>query len=215
MPKGAEDSGKRHLRAWRTAPLAIAALALLLPLAAMQVTDQVAWGGGDFVLLGAILLAACGAYELAARTTHKAAYRAAIAVALVTAIGLVWINLAVGIVGSDDDSVNLMYAGVLAVGLLGAVIVRFRPRGMAHVLGVTALAQALAGLIALMAGMGSNGANRPGVVVALTGVFALLWLLSAWLFWKAAQEQVVGGRRSRPAHADRRSVSSSRCSRTP
>jgi hypothetical protein len=65
-----------------------------------------------------------------------------------------------------------MYAGVLAVGFLGALIVRFRPRGMAHVLGVTALAQALAGLIALMAGLGSGGANWPG---------------------KAAREQVVAG----------------------
>jgi cell division septal protein FtsQ len=40
-----------------------------------------------------------GAYERAARMTRNAAYRAAIAIALVTAVGLVWINLVVGIIG--------------------------------------------------------------------------------------------------------------------
>jgi hypothetical protein len=130
-----------------------------------------------------------GAYERAARITRNAAYQAAIAVAPVTTIGLVCINFAVGLIGSEDDLTSLINAGVLALGFLGAAIVRSRPRGMAHVLGVTALAQALAGLIALMAG----GANWPGVVVALTAVFALLWLLSAWRFRKAAQEQVVAG----------------------
>ena len=60
---------------------------------------------------------------------------------------------------------------------------------MARALAVTALAQALVGVIALIAGLGSTGANWPRVIVVLTGFFAALWLLSAWLFRKAAREQ--------------------------
>ncbi|MCW8085568.1 hypothetical protein [Sabulicella glaciei] len=191
MRKVSEDSGGRHKSGWRIAPWIAAALALLLPLAAMQVTDEVAWSGGDFALLGAMLFGACGAYELGARLTGNATYRAALATALVTALGLSWITLAVGIIGSEDDPANLMYFGVLALGLLGAFMVRFRPGGMAHVLGVTAVAQAAAGIIALIAGLGSGGANWPGVVVLFTGVFVLLWLASAWLFRRAARERMT------------------------
>lgn len=191
MWKGAEDSGGRRRSAWRIAPWITAALALLLPLAAMQVTDKVAWSGGDFALLGAMLFGARGAYELGARRTGNAAYRAALATALATALGLIWITLAVGIIGPEGDPANLMYFGVLALGLLGAFMVRFRPGGMARVLGVTAIAQAATGIIALIAGLGSSGANWPGVVVVLTGVFVLLWLASAWLFRRAAREPMI------------------------
>jgi hypothetical protein len=171
----------------------IAALILLLPLLAMQFTDEVVWDETDFAVTGAILFGACGAYELAARMTRNIAYRAAVGVAVVAAVILIWINFAVGIIGSEDNPANLMYGGVLAVGILGAVIVRFKPHGMAGTLAATALAQALAGVIALVAGLGSAGANWPGAIVFLTGFFAALWLVSAWLFRKAALEQTSTG----------------------
>jgi hypothetical protein len=86
-----------------------------------------------------------------------------------------------------------MHGGVLAVGILGALIVRFQPHGMARALAGTALAQALVGVIVLIAGSGSTGANWPGAIVFLTGFFAALWLVSAWLFRKAAREQTSDG----------------------
>jgi hypothetical protein len=49
------------------------------------------------------------------------------------------------------------------------------------------------GLIALSAGSGSTGPNGPGAVLVLTVFFAALWLLSAWLFRKAAREQAPVG----------------------
>jgi hypothetical protein len=171
------------------APWVIAALILLLPLAAMQFTDEVVWDETDFAVIGAMLFGACGVYELATRMTGNTAYRAAVGVAVAAAFILVWMNLAVGIIGSEDNPANLMYGGVLAVGMLGALIARFQPDGMAHALAATALAQALVGVIALIAGLGSTGANWPGAIVFLTGFFAALWLVSAWLFRKAEREQ--------------------------
>jgi hypothetical protein len=188
MVEGGDIGGTRRGRFGRLAPWALAALILLLPFLAMAFTDQVAWDGTDFALMGAILFGACGAYELASRMTAPSAYRTAVAVAIVTALFLVWMNLAVGVIGSEDDPANLMYGGVIAILSVGSLAVRFRPSGMARVLGATALAQATAGAIALIAGWGSYGANWPRVIVVLSAGFAGLWLAAAWLFRKAARD---------------------------
>jgi hypothetical protein len=174
-------------------PWIIAALLLLMPMVAMQFTDEMNWDETDFLVFGAMLLAACGAYELATRMTGNTAYRAAVGVAVVAAFILIWMNLAVGIIGSEDNPANLMYGGVLAVAILGGLIVRFQPQGMARVLAATATAQAFVGVIALMAGLGSTGANWPRVIIVLTGFFSALWLLSAWLFRQAARDRMSPG----------------------
>lgn len=188
MAAGADNSGGQRRHLWRVAPWMIAALLLAVPLVAMLFTDEMDWDETDFIVFGAMLFGACGAYELAARMTGSTAYRAAVGVAVVAAFILIWMNLAVGIIGSEDNPANLMYGGVLATPVLGGFIVRFKPHAMAQVLVATALAQALVGIIALSAGLGSTGANWPRVIVVLTGFFSTLWLLSAWLFRKAARE---------------------------
>jgi hypothetical protein len=164
-----------------------AAALMLLPLFAMQITDKVKWDAADFAIFGAMLAVACGAYELAARRTGDTAYRAAVGIALAAAFILVSISLAVGIIGSEDHLANLMYGGVLAVGIAGSITVRFQPCGMAHVLFVVALAQALVAVIALIAGLGFTGLTWPGEILILTGIFSALWLISGWLFRKAGQ----------------------------
>lgn len=173
----------------RIAPWAIATLLLLLPLVAMQFTSEMNWNVTDFAVMGAMLFGACAAFELAARMTSNNAYRAGVGVAIAAAFILIWINLAVGIIGTEDNPANLMYGGVLVIGIIGAVIARFQPRGMARALVATALAQASVAVIALAAGFGSTAPSFPEAIVFLTMFFAALWLLSAALFRKAAQEQ--------------------------
>ena len=128
-----------------------------------------------------------------ATKTHTTAYRSAVSVALAAAFILVWMNLAVGIIGSEDSPANLMYGGVLAVGMIGAIIARFQPSEMARTLSATALAQALVAVIALTAGLDSTGPSWPVEILLLTGFFAALWFLSAWLFRKAVRQQTPGG----------------------
>lgn len=183
----------RHGGRWRIAVWGTAAFLLLLPLVAMQFTDEVNWDETDFAVVGAMLAVACGTYELAARMTGNRAYRAAVGVAVAAAFILVWMNLAVGIIGTEDNPANLMFGGVLAVGIICAVSARFQPDGMARALVATALAQALVAVIALIAGSGSTGPSWPGSILFLTGIFAALWLISAWLFRKAAREQTPAG----------------------
>ena len=183
----AGNAGVRCGSLWRIATWAAPALILLLPLLAMQLTDEVRWDLADFVVAGVVLFGARLTYELAARTMANIAYRAAVGVAVSAALILVWVNLAVGLIGTEDNPANLMYIGVLAIGIIGAIIARFRPQGMARTLVATALAQTLVAVIALIARFGSTGPIWPQDILMSTAFFDTLWLISAWLFRKAAR----------------------------
>ncbi len=164
------------------------AFILLLPLLAMQFTDEVVWDLADFVVAGALLVGTGFMYELVARKGGSIAYRAAVGIALATALLLVWINLAVGIIGNEDNPANLMYIGVLAVGFIGAVIARLEQRGMARALFATALAQALVPVIALIIWKPSVASDVVGVF-GLNAFFAMLFVASALLFRRAERER--------------------------
>lgn len=152
-----------------------AACLLLLPLVAMQFTTEVDWDGRDFMLIGSMLLIACASYELAVWLSDSPAYRAGFGMAVVAAFLLVWVNLAVGMIGDEGDARNLWFGGVLVVGLVGSVLARFQPRGMARTLVLMTLAQAAIALTALIADWDERGAF-------LSGCFALLWLAAAAMF---------------------------------
>lgn len=113
-------------------------------------------------------------------------YRFAVGVATAAALLLVWLSLGVGIIGRDGDPANLMYFGVVAVGIVGALIARFRPRGMARALFATALAQASVALFALIAGLGRPWSG-PLELSLLNGFFVAMFAGSAWLFRRAAR----------------------------
>jgi hypothetical protein len=158
-----------------------AAFTLLLLFLVMQISDEVNWDLVDFALAGALLIGAGLTYVLAARKTGHFVYRTAFVVALATAFILIWVNVAVGIIGDEGNLANLMYIGVLAVGFIGAIIARFKPHGMARALFATALAQALVTVIALIAELGSPWSG-PGEILILNGFFIALWIGSALLF---------------------------------
>jgi hypothetical protein len=117
---------------------------------------------------------------------NSTAYRSAIGVALVAAFILVWLSLGVGIIGKDGDPANLMYFGVLAVGIIGAIIARLQPHGMARALFATAFAQALVTVIALIGGLGLPWSG-PAEILGLNGFFIVLFAGSALLFRRAAR----------------------------
>ena len=113
-------------------------------------------------------------------------YRFAIGVALAAAFILIWLSLGVGIIGKDGDPANLMYFGVLAVEIIGAIIARLQPHGMARALFATAFAQALVAVISLIAGLGLPWSG-PAEILGLNGFFIALFAGSAWLFRRAAR----------------------------
>ncbi len=136
------------------------------------------WDAVDFAVFIALLVGVGIVYTLAVRKTDNTAYRSAVGVALAAALILVWMNLAVG---TEDDSPGLLLFGVLVVGIIGAIIARFRPHGMARALFATALAQALVAVIAMIAW------EQYFEVSILNGFFISLWVGSALLFRRAAR----------------------------
>jgi len=76
------------------------ALLLLIPLIAMQFTDEVNWTLSDFVVAGVLLLGTGLVCELVMRKVNKIRYRIAIIVAILAALLIIWLELAVGIFGT-------------------------------------------------------------------------------------------------------------------
>ena len=168
---------------WRIARWTVPALLLTVPVIA-----QFPWTASDYVVMAVMLFGSVALYELIARTSRNLAYRGGAAVAVLAAFLLVWVNLAVGIFGDEDNPANLMFAGVLALALAGALAARFRAAGMATALLATAGAQMLVGAYGYAAGLGSPG--WPGIYEAVMGttLFGGLWLIAAGLFHKAARD---------------------------
>ena len=165
---------------------------LLLPLLAMQFTNEVVWDLADFIVAGVLLFGTGLTYKLAAIKVGNIVYRSAVGLALTAAFILIWVNGAVGIIGSENNDANLMYGGVLAIGIIGAIIVRFQPYEMARAMFATALAQMLVPVIALIIWppqVISWGAAGVFGVFVLNAFFVMLWVGSALLFRNATREQ--------------------------
>ena len=108
----------------------------------------------------------------------NSAYRVGVGIAIAAALLLLWMQ---GALATEDDSPGLIFFGILLVGIIGVVIARFQPQGMARALCATALAQALVALIAMMAW------KQYLEILILNGFFITLWVGSALLFRKAAR----------------------------
>jgi len=117
-------------------------------------------------------------------------YRLGIAVALATVLFLILGIGALGIIGAGGKP-DRMYAAVLAVGAIGTVFARLRSRGMALTLLAMALTMGVVAVIALIAGYQHNEGASVVEILGLTGMYAGLFCLSAWLFWRADEQQTA------------------------
>lgn len=116
------------------------------------------------------------------------AYRFAVGAALATPLLLFWVIGAVGLIGVEGDPFDMIYAGVVGVGVAGAAVARLRPRGMARAMVAAAGAQGMVVVIALMVGKQHVEVSSVPEIVLSNGFFVALWCGSAWLFKRAARE---------------------------
>lgn len=188
MAAQADQTRGRRGGRWTMAMWLTGAALLLAPLVAMRFTTEVDWDGADFAFAGVMIFLACGAVELAVRASSSLAYRAGVVFAVGTAFLLVWATGAVGVIGSEDNPANLMFAGVLLSAVVGSSVAAFRARGMATAMFATAVVQVAVGLIALTGNMGTDGAIWPMDVIGATAVYATGWLLAGGLFRRAGQD---------------------------
>jgi len=101
---------------------------LLVPLVAMQFTDEVAWGPFDFIVAGVLLFGTGVMLDVAARTIRPLRYRIAALGAVAAALLVVWVDLAAGIVGDDESPLSFVFVAFLAIVAAGVVIASPRRR---------------------------------------------------------------------------------------
>ncbi|SFP55789.1 hypothetical protein [Sphingomonas rubra] len=167
---------------WRVTGWSIAGLLVLLPLAAMQVTREVAWTPADFAF-AAVLIGAVGlTIEFAFRPQVSRAQRQGAVILALTCFALIWINAAVGIIGAEDDPANIAYYAIVMVALLIAAIGRFRAVALERGAGVAAVAMLVAAVFATAA---AAPGYAPGTI-AFHIVPAAAFAFAAILFRRAA-----------------------------
>jgi hypothetical protein len=115
--------------------------------------------------------------------TSTTRYVLALGVAIGTVLFLLLGIGALGIVGDGDR--DWLYLAAPVVGLGVAVVTRFRPAGMAMALAAAAVTTVVAGAVAV--GMVALDETTGSVldVVLLTGMYAGLFGVAAWLFGRA------------------------------
>jgi hypothetical protein len=172
MANGTVDQHGSILNPWRIAGWSIPVILLLLPAVAMRFTSEVDWDAPDFIIIGALFGTIGLGIEFLVRQSRNTAYRVGAVIALVTAFLTIWVNLAVGMIG-EDNPYNLLFGAVLLVALVGAVIGKFRPGGMAKAMFATAAAQ-------LLVGAGGLSSDPRGAVFSM--MFAAPWLVAGILF---------------------------------
>lgn len=158
---------------WRIAGWGLAASLLALPAIGMRFTSEIVWDESDFIAMGVLIGVVGLGIEFLVRQSNSIAYRLGSVATLATAFLTIWVNLAVGMIGPEDNRYNLLFGGVIGIALLGALAARFRARGMAKAMVAAAAAQAAAGIGGVASDM------RGGV---LSAGFAILWLVAATLF---------------------------------
>lgn len=151
----------------------------------MQSLATSGWSLGDSLLVALLLAVVAGAcwWWLAGTDRYR---RAGLLAYGAAALIPLWVNGAVGIVGSEDNPANLMFVVVSGFGVVGAALVKFRAAGLVRT------AQLAAGLyLAVLVLLWLRGASSVPPVAA---VLALPWLVAAALLRRAVVPVTVGVR---------------------
>lgn len=180
-----ENAGRAR---WRLVGwTAFTAAVLMIPLVAMQFTNEVNWTLFDFIFAGAMLLGVGVAYEFLTGKSAKLAYRAGVATGLAAAFAIVWATGAVGIIGSEAEPANLLFFAVIAVAFGGAIAAGFKPAGMAWAMFAASALQASIGGAALLAGWGAADPSYPLEILGATAFFTAMWTLAGLLFQNSSK----------------------------
>lgn len=174
----------KRFRKWALLILAVLAIPFLLSIT----SEEVQWSSEDYVIMASALAVMACIYEFATNVKRTSLYKYATVVALLAGFVLFWVNGAVGIIGSEDQSVNLLYAVVIVVLLIGAFYSKLEASGMALTLFATAVCQMIVPLVALAFWPPNTISWSPGVsgVFLLSGFFSVLFMISAWMFRRSA-----------------------------
>lgn len=167
-------------------------IVLLIPLVAMQLSQDVIWTASDFITAGALLFITGLTYRLITFKWSNMAYKAAVGLSLLSALFLIWVNLAVGIIGSENNAINLLYFGVIGIGIAGAFMAHAKPLGMSLTMLTVAAAQIIVTLFALISGMQHVSGSSITEIIGINSFFVIVFMFSALLFKYAHRQTNLG-----------------------
>lgn len=167
----------------------VTVLILIVPLVAMQFTAEVNWSVSDFIVMGALLFGTGVLFMLVMRLSSSIAYKVAMGLAVGATFFMVWVNLAVGLIGGGPHAGNLMYAGVILVLIVGIYLSRFTAAGMARTMYLTAGTFAVLTAIAFIAKMYEYPGSSVREIVGVNAFFATPFVVSGLLFRYVALEK--------------------------
>lgn len=178
---------EKQLKFYQTIPgVGLTTLLLLsIPLIAMQFTNEVNWSVTDFMIMGALLFSAGVSYVLITRYASNFVYRLAMAAAIGTTLLMIWANLAVGLIGSGPHAGNLLYGGVVALIVAGAILSNLKAKGMQYAMFTAAGSLVLLASIALLTEMQEYPGSSVQEIIGVNAFFATLYLITALLFRNA------------------------------
>lgn len=165
---------------------------LLVPLFVMLFNGEITWTLFDFIIAGLLIFGTGLAYQFVSTKVKGREYKVALVLILGSSFFLIWSNLAVGIIGSEDNPFNLMYFGVIIIGIIGSLLSRFQAKGMAKTAYVMAIAQILVPIIALYIGRPeiTTAGELMGVIkVFAINIFFVVLFVAAGIFFQRANKK--------------------------
>jgi len=176
---GQPTTARKHI--WRIIGWGGAVALVLTPLLAMQFTREVNWDQNDFIFAAVIFGIVGGLIELTVRGSSNWYFRSGAIFAVIAGFMLIWCNLAVGMIGNEDNPVNLWFGAVLLIAICGAILSRFHRGAMAFAMFAAGTAQVAIGLLAGILGTDMRGG-------LFTIVLASAWIVSGTLFLVAGRK---------------------------
>lgn len=152
----------------------------------MQFRDEVVWTLFDFIIAGVLLFGTGVGYILITRKAENLVYKIATGIALASGFFLIWANLAVGLIGSENNLENQMYFGVILIGIIGAALSRFKARGMMITLFAMAASMIVISIIAFSMGAHLYPHSSVMEIIGVTCFFVVPFVFSGLLFRNAA-----------------------------
>lgn len=175
-----EQAQRRRLSPWRVIGWSSAIALILAPLVAMQFTNEVDWDETDFIVATIIFGIVGGLIELAVHLSSNWYFRIGAMFAVLAGFMVVWANLAVGMIGNEDNPVNLWFGAVLFIAIAGSLASRFRASILAPAMFLAGTLQIGIGTFAGILGTDMHGGR-------FTIMLSVTWFIASLLFWCARQ----------------------------
>nr|WP_315457571.1 hypothetical protein [uncultured Sphingorhabdus sp.] len=168
-------TARSRLNMWRILGWGGAVVLILTPLVAMQFTKEVDWDETDFIVAAIIFGIMGGLIEFAVRLSANWYFRLGSLFAVLAGFMVIWSNLAVGMIGNEDNPVNLWFGLVLLIAITGSIASRFRSSILPQAMFIAGAAQIAIGIFAGILGADPRGGR-------FTIVLSVAWLISSLLF---------------------------------